>query len=243
MEKAGTYIRSYPVDASWLRQKYVEEGLDCTKIAKLIGRNPKSVWVRLRKHGIPARPRGSSKGITFTHEWIAAITQAQRLRRQKEGAPTAVCQNCKGSFRRNYQTYDGVSSIQKFCSRRCSARGKRRPDPMIHKMAVFMRNCIHRLGVNTKALERTQRHSEKILGYTRQDLRSHLESQFAEGMNWGNYGGVRHHRNGSWVIDHKIPIVHFVKNGVIDPSVINALSNLQPLWSAANRVKAARMIA
>lgn len=47
-----------PVTAEWLRQKYVVEGLDCTAIAKLVGRNSKRVWEWLQDLGIPTRKRG-----------------------------------------------------------------------------------------------------------------------------------------------------------------------------------------
>ena len=49
----------------WLHQKYVVEGLGCPDIAKLTGRDSKTVWYWLRKHGIPTRPRGSDERQHF----------------------------------------------------------------------------------------------------------------------------------------------------------------------------------
>lgn len=49
-------------------------------------------------------------------------------------------------------------------------------------------------------------------------------------MTWGNYGDL-------WQIDHIRPIASFAKAGVSDPKVVNALGNLQPLWSVENRKK------
>jgi 5-methylcytosine-specific restriction endonuclease McrA len=46
-------------DRGWLHQKYVTEGLDCTQIARIVGRDSKTVWSWLKAHGIPTRPRGS----------------------------------------------------------------------------------------------------------------------------------------------------------------------------------------
>jgi hypothetical protein len=48
-----------PVDRDWLYEKYIVEGLDCTAISKIVGRNSKRVWEWLRDYGIPTRPRGS----------------------------------------------------------------------------------------------------------------------------------------------------------------------------------------
>jgi len=46
-------------------------------------------------------------------------------------------------------------------------------------------------------------------------------------MTWENYG--------EWEIDHKKPIGSFEIG--TSPAVINALSNLQPLWWAENNAK------
>lgn len=74
---------------------------------------------------------------------------------------------------------------------------------------------------------------EKI-GYTTDDLIQRMECQFKGGMNWGN--------SGEWEIDHKIPIAIMVKRGEFRPEIINALSNLQPMWMEQNRSKGARYI-
>jgi hypothetical protein len=71
----------------------------------------------------------------------------------------------------------------------------------------------------------------EILGYTINELRSHLESMFTEGMNWNNYG--RH----GWHIDHVKPLVMFdlsTEDGIKDAW---SLSNLQPLWEKENHSK------
>lgn len=73
------------------------------------------------------------------------------------------------------------------------------------------------------------RRSEHLLGYTKQDLRAHLERQFRDGMGWE----VR----GSFHIDHIKPVAQFFREGIYDPAVINALSNLQVLTPAENMAK------
>lgn len=67
------------------------------------------------------------------------------------------------------------------------------------------------------------------LGYSREDLRQHLERQFTDGMSWSNYG--------EWHIDHIKPqsLFDFTKErDVID---CWSLSNLQPLWGIENIMK------
>jgi len=51
-------MKSPHLDAAWLRQKYEVEGLSTYEIGELIGRDPKSVYRKLRDFGIPTRPRG-----------------------------------------------------------------------------------------------------------------------------------------------------------------------------------------
>lgn len=60
-------------------------------------------------------------------------------------------------------------------------------------------------------------------------LMKRMECQFRPGMSWANYG--------EWEIDHKKPVARFIAQGCMNPAIINALSNLQPLWKAENRAK------
>lgn len=55
----------HPVSNEWLRQKYEDEGLDCVKIAAIVGRDPKSVWTWLVNAGIQTRKRGTTGNHKF----------------------------------------------------------------------------------------------------------------------------------------------------------------------------------
>ena len=72
-----------------------------------------------------------------------------------------------------------------------------------------------------------------MLGYTKEDLRDHIEKKFKDGMSWEN--------RGKWHIDHIVPIKHFLDNGIDDPKIINSLSNLQPLWAEENLAKSSKV--
>jgi len=87
--------------------------------------------------------------------------------------------------------------------------------------------------VLTMARKRKDRSTEEMLGYSKEQLRSHLESQFRLGMSWDN--------RKSFHIDHIVPVAHFFRIGITDPSVINALSNLQVLTPEENRLKSDSM--
>lgn len=69
----------------------------------------------------------------------------------------------------------------------------------------------------------------EALGYTEKELIAHIEKQFKPGMSWED--------RESFHIDHIKPVAAFVREGIFDPKIINALSNLQPLYPDENRKK------
>lgn len=74
-----------------------------------------------------------------------------------------------------------------------------------------------------------QKKSEKtiiILGYSADDLKIHIEKLFTTGMSWDNHG--------EWHVDHIKPICSFDKN--TQPSIVNELSNLRPLWATTREI-------
>lgn len=74
-----------------------------------------------------------------------------------------------------------------------------------------------------------------LLGYTADDLRSHLEAQFEDGMTWENYGLY----GDKWHVDHIRPVSSFKLPEELADCF--ALKNLQPLWAIDNLTKHAKM--
>ncbi len=103
-----------------------------------------------------------------------------------------------------------------------SARLKRDPS---YRMAVRARSMLH------KVLSRTNKRKDArchvILGYTGDQLKAHIERQFTRGMSWDLVGELIH-------IDHIIPIAKFLSLGETRPDIINALTNLRPMWAQEN---------
>jgi len=91
-------------------------------------------------------------------------------------------------------------------------------------ISTGIRNCL-KFGKNHMS-------TENVLGYTIDDLRCHLESQFDEKMNWENYGIY-------WEIDHLLPVSYFQFSSYTDPGFKDCwnLENLQPLEKIENRKK------
>lgn len=108
-------------------------------------------------------------------------------------------------------------------------RERRKRDPLF-KMGAYLRNMLRRI---LKASGATKEGSSSdIVGYGPTELKAHIESLFTDGMSWDNYG--------SWHIDHKVPVSIMTLFGIEDPAVINALSNLQPMWAVDNLTKGNR---
>lgn len=100
--------------------------------------------------------------------------------------------------------------------------------------------CIpcHRVAVREaiKKPEIMQR-SEEIFGFTKDDLRRHIEAQFTDGMNWDALARGEIH------IDHRTPVSSFSTHepGTPEFKACWALTNLRPLWAIDNQRKGNRL--
>lgn len=84
----------------------------------------------------------------------------------------------------------------------------------------ILTNSLKRLG------KPKEDHTIDLLGYSALELKLHIISLFTDGMTWDNYG--------EWHIDHIIGVVNFDKD--THPSIVNALSNLRPLWATTREI-------
>lgn len=112
---------------------------------------------------------------------------------------------------------------------RTYTRERYRSDPDF-RTSLQMRHMVQR--VLRAADGKKTASSQNLLGYSAKELRAHLESQFEPGMSWDD--------RGAWHIDHVKPVSAFIAEGIKDPQIINALSNLKPLWAKDNLAKGAR---
>ena len=121
---------------------------------------------------------------------------------------------CQQQYRlKNYEKLKEYNKIK--------IRKYRKNNPELFAWRNILYNTLRRLG-RTK-----EGRTIDIIGYSALDLKLHLESLFSEGMTWGNYG--------EWEIDHIKPVSKFPLD--TDIKVVNALSNLQPLWWKDNNKK------
>ena len=97
------------------------------------------------------------------------------------------------------------------------------------------RNIRQAIGRSIKS-GKNERCFKKLIPYTIEKLKKHLEKLFQPGMSWDNYGS-------EWHVDHKIPlsVFNYTKPEHRDFNKAWALTNLQPLWAEDNLKKNANL--
>src|SRR5574343_900066 len=158
-----------------------------------------------------------------------------------KGSQQKCCSNaCRGVLQTRKATRACSVCVKEFvpsrpgyetCSRTCGTKlrlSRRKIDPMVDvrkRLAVFSCSLIARCLRN-----KTDR-TAVLLGYSVEELRSHLEAHFEPGMSWDNYGKMID----QWSIDHSRPISSFPATATL--AEINALENLRPMWHRKNCAK------
>ncbi len=151
---------------------------------------------------------------------------------------TKKCKNCKNKIEKmkndlDRDKYNKRMSIWREKNKECInsrkrelEKKKRDKDPtyrLRHNMSTRLYLAVKKKYGNTF----------ELVGCSKEDLCSYLESKFLEGMNWKNYG--------QWHVDHIIPCASF---NLDDPEQQKACfhwSNLQPLWGIDNMKKGAKI--
>jgi hypothetical protein len=152
---------------------------------------------------------------------IARMCERQKLPCVKEYKKAHYQKNkesIKARTNANYPAYWAKPSSKKRAAN--YARKWRKKNKPIVVWRSLLSGSLRRM--NTKKNDRTI----NMLGYSAKELRKHLESLWTEGMSWDNHG--------EWHVDHIIPVAAFHQN--TPPSVVNALSNLRPLWATTRIV-------
>tara|TARA_R110002110_G_scaffold367647_1_gene577460 strand:- start:30 stop:695 length:666 start_codon:yes stop_codon:yes gene_type:complete len=126
----------------------------------------------------------------------------------------------------------------------CHKERQRPPQPQPRKKQTLCQFelCI-RFGLQDNLGHRTLASSIELwakLGYNKEDLARHIESQFEDWMNWENNGRMPRggERKVTWQFDHKIPRGCFAYKSLDDKDFKDcwSLENLRPLDSVDNAV-------
>lgn len=149
---------------------------------------------------------------------------------QKMGA-TVQCRECGKNIYVPKSRKDGDRGI--YCSKECANKARTLYSPAQLKLSSRIRGGIIK---SIKRGSKAGRRWESLVGFTVEQLMTHLEKKFTSEMSWENYGTY-------WHIDHKTPIAVFNFNRPedIDFRLCWSIKNLQPLEAKENMSKGAKI--
>jgi len=141
----------------------------------------------------------------------------------------SMCKECRSDkFKVDYQGLSEFSETHKKRTKEYALNNRKKINeyfklryinkPHEYAWRGMLRSVIRRFGSNKEGS------TYNMLGYSAKQLKKHMEGLFTNGMSWENWG--------KWHIDHIIPVSKFEKD--TDSKIVNALSNLQPMWASDN---------
>jgi hypothetical protein len=155
----------------------------------------------------------------------------------------SYCKKCE-----NKKTYDSRKDTQylknkeylkiyhkenkdKINERLRSYKKNRKETDVIYKCSIILSQIVN----NSLRLSGYEKESasKDIIGLSKFDFRSYIESKFESWMSWENYGLYNGELNYGWDIDHIIPLSSAKSEGEVIK--LNHYTNLQPLCSYTNR--------
>jgi hypothetical protein len=128
------------------------------------------------------------------------------------------------------KTEKGKSTRQKSAKKRFE-RIRHTPE---YKIEHALRERVRKAVARDKGVK--QKLTKELIGCDINTLKSHLESQFQEGMNWENHGSF------GWHIDHIIPCTAFDLTKEEEQKKCFHYKNLQPLWWKENIQKSNKIL-
>lgn len=132
-------------------------------------------------------------------------------------------------WKKNYEIPQSTLDKKKIWTEKNKSRINRRAterynEDVEYNLIVTLRNRINR-AIDKKYINSS---TTELLGCSIKEIRKHIESQFVDGMSWGNKG-----KNG-WHIDHIIPINTFNIRSKFDLKKACHYTNLRPLLAKDN---------
>ena len=155
------------------------------------------------------------------------ICHHERIKRQ--------CRDCLGSrfcMHKKLRPYCKACGGSQICAHNKQRQTCSICDPAGHLAGIVRSRVYHALQKDKEMS------SQEYLGCDIDTFKQHIESQFVEGMTWGNFGS-------EWHIDHKIPL-KYQQDGI--PPTLEEVSkrlyylNTQPMWASENISKGNRFI-
>jgi hypothetical protein len=172
--------------------------------------------------------------------------RSETMKKEKEkirkNIKSKICRKCEtektiDNFLKKTDAKDGLQPYCKECTskNKCKWRKdnpkhdhKYRSDPNVKIKCALS----SRIRIAIKSGKGIKGHkTEDLIGCKLEELKSHIEDQFIEGMTWKN------HSLKGWHFDHIVPCAYFDLNNEYNQRRCFNYRNLQPMWSKENMSK------
>jgi len=211
---------------------YNEERLGSSTIAEKTGLNKQIILRILKENNVEMRNSG--------RVFIGGRETAMKKYESKPEVKERKRKNHKKWYEKNKEKWNQYikdyreKNIEKIREvKRNYERHRKSTDP-IYKLINNFRTAIYQVLKENNVQKNG--HYFEVLQYTPDELISHLENQFKDGMTWDNYG--------DWHVDHILPIsIHNIQE-IGDDEFMKcwSLSNLQPMWGEDNIRKSNKVL-
>ena len=211
---------------------YNEERLGSSTIAEKMGLNKQIILRILKENDVEMRNSG--------RVFIGGRETAMKKYESKPEVKERKRKNHKKWYEENKEKWNqyikdyrekNIDKIREI--KRNYERHRKSTDP-IYKLINNFRTAIYQVLKENNVQKNG--HYFEVLQYTPDELISHLENQFKDGMTWDNYG--------DWHVDHILPIsIHNIQE-IGDGEFMKcwSLSNLQPMWGEDNIKKSNKVL-
>lgn len=209
---------------------YNKDLIGCQKISEKIGLNKQQVLRILKENGVKLGPSGRRN--------IGGKKVADKKWRDNNkeylSNKSKIWYEQNKEHRKQYLKEYREKNIDKIREiKRTYERTRKANDPL-YKLISNFRTAIYQV-LKENNVDKNGHYFE-ILKYSPDELISHLENQFKDGMTWDNYG--------EWHVDHILPITSFNIQEIGDNEFMKcwSLNNLQPMWGEENIKKSNKIL-
>ena len=195
---------------------------------------------RICGHWIFYKTRGSKRSVGFKRNFCSVKCQNIEEQRMIENKKQRNIASWGTEYRPDAETRKKITNKKNTLY----DKNRKKIDPayrLIRRMRIRTKQVLNKKRVNPTRTNKISVY-EKLCVKNGLELKLYIESLWKPGMNWENYGIEKT----GWVIDHIIPLKHFINNYDL-PNDFNAQkkafgkNNLQPLWWIENATKSAKI--
>ena len=211
---------------------YNEDLIGSQTISEKVGLNKQQVLRILKENGVKLGPTG--RRIIGGRDVATKKYESKPETKERKKKNYLDWYEKNKEYRKEYYNKWRTENPEKWReSKRNYERTRKANDPLYKLVANF------RTAIYTVLKENNMNkygHYFEILQYSPEELASHLEVQFTEGMTWENYG--------EWHVDHITPITAFNFQEIGDNEFMRcwSLENLQPMWGDENIKKSNKIL-